>query len=73
MRPIKLTRKYHFKKNINSLINWLKKNPRLTKGDLTLKFEKLFSNWIKRRYSIFVNSGSSANLLIAQGYSRQKC
>ena len=72
MRPIKLTENTISKKNINSLINWLKKNPRLTKGDLTLKFEKLFSNWIKRRYSIFVNSGSSANLLIAQGLLEAK-
>ena len=41
MRPIKLTENTISKKNINSFINWLKKNPRLTKGDLTLKFEKL--------------------------------
>ena len=71
MRQLNLL-KIPFQKNINSLINWLKKNPRLTKGDLTLKFEKLFSNWIKRRYSIFVNSGSSANLLIAQGLLEAK-
>lgn len=67
MKQIKLTDNTISLKDINSLINWLKKNPRLTKGDLTLKFEKIFSKWIKRKYSIFVNSGSSANLLIAQG------
>ena len=72
MKNIKLTDNTISLKNINSLINWLKKNPRLTKGDLTLKFEKIFSNWIKRRYSIFVNSGSSANLLIAQGLLEAK-
>ncbi len=72
MKNIKLTDNTISLKNINSLINWLKKNPRLTKGDLTLKFEKLFGNWIKRKYSIFVNSGSSANLLIAQGLLEAK-
>jgi len=64
MKPIKLTDNTITLKNISSLISWLKKNPKLTKGDLTIKFEKLFKIWIKRKYSIFVNSGSSANLLI---------
>ena len=67
MKSIKLTDNTISLKHIHSLINWLKKNPRLTKGKLTLKFENLFSKWINRKYSIFVNSGSSANLLIAQG------
>ena len=67
MKQIKLTDNTISLKHINSLINWLKKNPKLTKGNLTIKFEKLFSKWIDRKYSIFVNSGSSANLLIAQG------
>ena len=67
MKPIKLTDNTISLKHIHSLINWLKKNPKLTKGKLTIKFENLFSKWINRKYSIFVNSGSSANLLIAQG------
>jgi CDP-6-deoxy-D-xylo-4-hexulose-3-dehydrase len=52
------------KKEIVSLSKWLLKGEKLTKGELTLKFEKLFSKYINRKYSIFVNSGSSANLLI---------
>ena len=67
MKQIKLTDNTISLKHINSLINWLKKNPKLTKGNLTIQFEKLFSKWLNRKYSIFVNSGSSANLLIAQG------
>jgi CDP-6-deoxy-D-xylo-4-hexulose-3-dehydrase len=51
-------------KDIDSLIEWLKTYPRLTKGELTTQFEKQFSNWIGCRYSVFVNSGSSANLLM---------
>jgi CDP-6-deoxy-D-xylo-4-hexulose-3-dehydrase len=48
--------------DISKLIEWLKTNPRLTKGDLTTKFEKKWSEWLGLKYSIFVNSGSSANL-----------
>ena len=50
--------------DIDSLIDWLKSYPRLTKGPVTLKFENKFSNWLDRKYSIFCNSGSSANLLM---------
>ena len=52
------------KKEISSLSKWLLKGEKLTKGELTIKFEKLFSKYVNRKYSIFVNSGSSANLLI---------
>ena len=48
--------------DVNNLIEWLKTNPRLTKGDLTIEFEKKWSEWLGVKYSVFVNSGSSANL-----------
>jgi CDP-6-deoxy-D-xylo-4-hexulose-3-dehydrase len=48
--------------DIEALINWLKTNPNLTKGDLTPVFEKMWSNWLGCKYSVYVNSGSSANL-----------
>jgi len=48
--------------DISSLIDWLKTNPRLTKGELTVEFESLWSKWLGSKYSVFVNSGSSANL-----------
>lgn len=51
-------------KDIDSLIEWLKTYPRLTKGQLTLDLEKKWSNWLEVDYSIFCNSGSSANLLM---------
>jgi len=50
-------------KDIDRLIEWLKTYPRLTKGSVTLEFEEKFSNWLGRKHSVFVNSGSSANLL----------
>ena len=50
--------------DIDNLIDWLKTYPRLTKGPITLELEKKYSNWLGRKYSVFVNSGSSANLLM---------
>jgi len=52
------------KSDIDQLINWLQTYPRLTKGPVTLSLEKKWSEWIGRKYSIFCNSGSSANLLM---------
>ena len=39
------------------------KDPRLTAGPMVEKFEKAWSDWLGVKYSVFVNSGSSANLL----------
>jgi len=50
--------------DIDRLVDWLKTYPRLTKGEITLKFEKKYSEWLGRKYSVFCNSGSSANLLM---------
>lgn len=50
--------------DIDSLVSWLQTYPRLTKGPLTLEFESKWSNWIGCKHSLFVNSGSSANLII---------
>ena len=51
-------------KDIDKLIDWLKTYPRLTKGPVTLELEKKWSKWLGRKYSVFCNSGSSANLLM---------
>lgn len=39
------------------------KDPKLTAGPNVKEFEKLWSDWLDVKYSVFVNSGSSANLL----------
>ncbi len=52
------------KNDIDQLVEWLKTYPRLTKGELTVAFEKKWSEWLGRKYSVFCNSGSSANLLM---------
>ena len=52
------------KSDINSVIKLLKKkNVILTQSLNVLKFEKAWSKWLGVKYSVFVNSGSSANLL----------
>lgn len=53
------------KKDISSLIEWLSQDeiPRLTKGELTIELEQKWSKKMGTKYSVFVNSGSSAILL----------
>lgn len=60
---IKLVEDTISKSDINELIDWLKTNPILTKKDRTLEFEHKFAEWLGCKYAVFVNSGSSANLL----------
>ena len=43
-----------------------------TMGQITLKFEQEFANWVGRRFALMVNSGSSANLLAATAFAYQK-
>jgi len=54
------------KLEIKKLSNWLLKGKRLTQDKNVNKFQKDFSKYLNVKNSIFVNSGSSANLLIAQ-------
>lgn len=51
-------------KDIDRLIDWLKTYPRLTKGSVTLELERKYADWLGTEYSVFCNSGSSANLLM---------
>ena len=46
-----------------TVINFLKRNPILTNSKKVQEFENKWSKWLKVKYSVFVNSGSSANLL----------
>ena len=50
--------------DLNNIINYLKKkDPILTQNKNVELFEKKWSKWLGVKYSVFVNSGSSANLL----------
>jgi CDP-4-dehydro-6-deoxyglucose reductase, E1 len=61
---IKLVQDTISKEDINELIKWLETYPQLTKSTKTKEFERAWSNWMGVKHSIFVNSGSSANLLM---------
>ena len=50
--------------DIDKLIEWLQTYPRLTMGPLTKKFEFEWAKYIGTKRSIFLNSGSSANLMM---------
>ena len=51
------------KDDINKVIKFLKKNPILTQNKQVEKFEYEWSKWLGVIYSVFVNSGSSANFI----------
>ncbi len=65
MRTYKLAEHIIDHDDMRALADWLKDNPQLTKGPLTLEFERQWARWIGTRYAVFCNSGSSANLLMA--------
>jgi len=48
------------------LINFISSSTKLSMGQECEKFEENFSNYQGRKYTCFVNSGSSANLLLLQ-------
>ena len=59
-----LMRNNILKRDLDEIIKYLKKkDPILTNGEKVREFEKKWSKWLGVKYSIFVNSGSSANLL----------
>ena len=52
------------KDDLDNLIEYLKQDdPRLTNGPKVEEFEEQWSQWLGCKYSIFVNSGSSANII----------
>ena len=52
------------REDLDAVIEHLKKDdPILTNGPYVRKFEEDWSKWLGVKYSVFVNSGSSANLL----------
>jgi len=59
-----LMRNNILREDLDAVIEHLKKDdPILTNGPYVRKFEEEWSKWLGVKYSVFVNSGSSANLL----------
>jgi CDP-6-deoxy-D-xylo-4-hexulose-3-dehydrase len=52
------------REDLDELITYLQdEEPRLTQGENVAAFEREWSDWLGVKYSVFVNSGSSANLI----------
>ncbi|UCF00108.1 MAG: DegT/DnrJ/EryC1/StrS aminotransferase family protein [Planctomycetota bacterium] len=49
--------------DLDALIEFLKGTPRLTQSSNVQAFESEWSKWLGVRYSVYVNSGASANLV----------
>jgi len=50
-------------KDKKELIKFIKKSNKFTNGEKVKEFEKKWSSWLGVKYSTFVNSGASANLI----------
>jgi CDP-4-dehydro-6-deoxyglucose reductase, E1 len=50
--------------DLNELSDWIRTNPWLTQGPLVREFEAEWARWMNVSHAVFVNSGSSANLLM---------
>ena len=51
------------REDLDCVIEFLKTDPVLTQSKNVKEFEREWSNWLGVKYSVFVNSGSSANIL----------
>lgn len=51
------------REDLDILIKFLKKEPRLTQSENVAAFEKEWAEWLGVKYSVYLNSGASANLI----------
>ena len=72
-RIIKLANNTISVQEIELFTKWLLGGHQLTKGPLTKEFELEFASYIGCKYSVMVNSGSSANLLMAYSLLEAGC
>ncbi len=74
MDSIRLAPNHIGRTEINDLCDWLKQEPtpQLTKGPLTIKFEAAWAKYIGCQHAVFVNSGSSALLLMFLALQQSK-
>jgi CDP-4-dehydro-6-deoxyglucose reductase, E1 len=77
MKKIHLAEDTISREEIVDLSKWLLTADKLTKGHLTKEFEEKFAKWQGSKYAVYVNSGSSANHLMAYallegGYLKNK-
>lgn len=59
------------KSDVDSLIAFLQASDRFTNGPKVREFEEAWSRWLGVKYSVFVNSGSSANFITLSALSEK--
>jgi CDP-4-dehydro-6-deoxyglucose reductase, E1 len=64
MRRYALAERTITHEDLQELITWLQTDPWLTQGELVFEFERQWAKWLGATHATFVNSGSSANLLM---------
>lgn len=65
-RTVRLAADTLTREDMGALADWLRTGPRVTMGPLTAEFERRLAAWLDVPHCVMVNSGSSANLLMAQ-------
>ncbi|MBY6058707.1 DegT/DnrJ/EryC1/StrS family aminotransferase [Leisingera daeponensis] len=63
-KPVTLAEETISQAELEATAEWMLAGNRLTKDALTVEFEREFAEWMGCRHAVFVNSGSSANLLM---------
>ena len=53
------------REDVDKLIDFLQTSNRFTQGSKVREFEETWSKWLGQKYTLFVNSGSSANYITA--------
>ncbi len=64
MRSYALAERTITHEDLQELITWLQTDPWLTQGQLVFEFERQWAKWLGATHATYVNSGSSANLLM---------
>ncbi|NSY38417.1 DegT/DnrJ/EryC1/StrS aminotransferase family protein [Leisingera sp. ANG59] len=63
-KPVTLAEDTISQAELEATADWMLAGNRLTKDKLTVEFEREFADWMGCNHAVFVNSGSSANLLM---------
>lgn len=64
VKPVLLAEETISQDDLKITTEWMLAGNRLTKAEVTSQFEASFAEWMGCNYAVFVNSGSSANLLM---------
>ncbi|MEP1327355.1 DegT/DnrJ/EryC1/StrS family aminotransferase [Pseudophaeobacter sp.] len=64
IKPIMLAEETISQSDLEATAEWMLAGNRLTKSEVTTQFEQEFAQWMGCEHAVFVNSGSSANLLM---------